>query len=125
MSVRVFVCSKDEVDALKKLLEYDPALDKTLSSDALHNLQQDRYGSVIFARKEFSVREGRSFGMDDDNFYLYLKADDDFLKQAEERFAHEFKTIKHADHMVEKKLEDFISDEENKANQGFGAIFGG
>jgi hypothetical protein len=125
MSVRVFACARDEVEALKKLLEYDPALDKGLSVEALRKLQEDKYGSVIFARKEFSLREGRSFGIDDDNFYLYLKADDDFLKAAEERFSHEFKTVKHADPGVEQKLTAFISEEENKANQGFGAIFGG
>jgi hypothetical protein len=125
MAARVFVCSKDEVEALKKLLEYDPALDKSLSNEALHKLQEDKYGSVIFARKEFSLREGRSFGMNDESFYLYLKAEDDFIKRATERFAHEFKTIKYADPAAEQKLIAVIMDEENKANQGFGAIFGG
>ena len=125
MSARVYVCGKEEVDALKKLMEYDPALDKSLSTEALRTLEKDRYGGVIFARKEFGLQEGRSFGMNDDNFYLYLKADDDFLKRADERFAHDFKTVKHAAPEIEKKLVDFITEEESKANQGFGAIFGG
>ncbi len=125
MACRVYACGKGEVEQLKKALEYDPSLDKSLDEEALRKLAADPEKSVIFARQEYGLREGRSMGIDSDDYYLYLKATDEFLAKAETRFAKEFKEVKRATPEIEQKVIRFIEDEEAKANQGFGAIFGG
>ncbi len=38
MPARVYLCKSSEIGALKKLLEYDPYLDKSLSEDELKKI---------------------------------------------------------------------------------------
>ena len=121
----VYECDSQEYPALKKALEYDPYLDKSLDDAALKKLSGDKYANIIFARQEYSIRDGISVGLDKNKCYLYLKANEDFLKLAEERFSKEFKTVRRADKQSEDKVTGIIHDEESRANQGFGAIFGG
>lgn len=125
MPEHVYECDNEEYPALKKVLEYDPYLDKTLDDDALKKLAGDKYANTIFARQEYSVRDGLSVSLDKNKYYLYLKANEDFLKLAEERFSKEFKTVKRSGKESEDKIIAIIHDEESRANQGFGAIFGG
>lgn len=151
MPERVYECDKAEAEALKKVLEYDPYLDPKLipqsksekdmknaseeekkafkeeeekKREALSKLAQDKYANVIFARQEYSLRDGVALDLDSNKVYLYLKASDQFLGLAEERFKNEFKTIKRSDSGVEGKVIGIVKAEEEKANAGFGAIFG-
>ena len=151
MPERVYECDKTEAEALKKLLEYDPYLDPKLippsksdkdlklmgeedrkkameeegkTQEAIKKLHEDKYANVIFARQECDLRDGAALGLDSNKSYLYLKASDQFIILAEERFKREFKTIKRADSSVEGKVIGIIKAEEDKANAGFGAIFG-
>ncbi len=125
MPEHVYECDNDEYPALKKVLEYDPYLDKSLDDAALKKLSSDKYANAIFARQEYSIRDGISVSLEKNKYYLYLKANEDFLKLAEERFSKEFKTVKRAGKESEDKVIGIIHDEETRANQGFGAIFGG
>lgn len=153
MPARVYECGADEAKALKKLLTYDPYLDPNLipklpdvddnarkkmtpeelkklaelekkAADASKKLREDRFMNVIFARQETDFREGKSIGVEDDKYYLLLKASDEFLNTAEERFKAEFKTIKRASPDIEKKFIALKEEEEGRANAGFGSIFG-
>ncbi len=153
MPARVYECDEPEVKALKKILSYDPYLDPNLipkSSDlsekdlaklsdeekkayaereaatraAIEKLKSDKFANVIFARQDYDMREGKSIGVEDSKSYLYLKATDEFLNAAEERFKHEFKTVKRATSVIEKKFIELKESEESAANVGFGAIFG-
>jgi hypothetical protein len=153
MAERVYECDNSEVKELKKLLTYDPYLDPTLipklqdvdekelakMSDeqkkaikdkeelaraASKKLSEDKYANVIFARQDTDLREGKSIGIEDDKYYLLIKATDEFLTLAEERFKNEFKSVKRADSEAEKKFIALKVEEESKANAGFGAIFG-
>ncbi len=125
MTERVYVCDEAEFPALKKELEYDPYLDKALDDEKLRALKDDRLANVIFARQEYSLREGQSVGLDKGRYYLYLKANDDFIADADERLAHDFKSVKRAKPEEEAKVIGIINEEQSKANAGFGAIFGG
>ncbi len=152
MPERVYECSKAESEELKKVLSYDPYLDNnTLPpqikpadpenptpeekaamearekqvAEELRKLETSPKGRIIFARQEYSLRDGASMGLNKDVMYLFLSAPDDFLKGAEERFGTEFKTIKRAQKPDENKVIGIIRDEEEKANAGFGSIFGG
>jgi hypothetical protein len=153
MAERVYECDASEAKELKKLLTYDPYLDPNLipklsdvdekelakmtdeqrkaikdkedaASAASKKLHEDKYANVIFARQDTDMREGKSIGIDDAKYYLLIKATDEFLTLAEERFQKEFKTVKRASPEAEKKFITLKIEEESKANAGFGAIFG-
>ena len=125
MAERVYVCDEAEYPALKKTLEYDPYLDKNLDEAKLKELQSDKYANVIFARQEYSLRDGASLGLDKSKYYLYLKANDDFMAAADDRLSHEFKSVKRAKAEEEGKVISVINDEQSRANAGFGSICGG
>jgi len=153
MPSRVYEVGESEVQKLKKLLNYDPYLDPNLipklpdvddkqrakmspeekakleelekkASEASKKLREDRFMNVIFARQDCDLREARSMDIDNDNYYLLIRATDEFLDLAEERFKAEFTTIKRAPPEIEQKMIKIKGDEENAANQGFGSIFG-
>ncbi len=153
MPARVYECSKSEAEELKKVLAYDPYLDTNLIppdikaehvdkdkltpeqkkeieerdkkvAEAHKMLDESPKGRFIFSRQEYSLRDGASLGLKSDTSYLYLSANEDFLKGAEERFKIEFKTIKRASREDEEKVTMIIKDEEERANAGFGSIFG-
>ncbi|MCL4389489.1 MAG: hypothetical protein M1528_01250 [Candidatus Marsarchaeota archaeon] len=125
MSISVYEVDASEADALKKFLEYDPYLDKALNEEALKNLRSDKLANVIFARQEYSLRDGESIGMPPGKSYLYIKAGDEFLKLAEEKLLKNFKTVKKAPKTAEQKFIAIIDDEESRGNAGIGSIFGG
>ncbi|MCL5262550.1 MAG: hypothetical protein M1390_01790 [Candidatus Marsarchaeota archaeon] len=125
MAERVYVCDEAEYPALKKALEYDPYLDKSLDDEKLRALKGDKYANVIFSRQEYSLREGAALGLEKGKYYLYIKANEDFMKDAEERLAHEFKSVKRAPPEAEGKVIALINEEQSRANEGFGSIFGG
>ncbi|HIH50396.1 MAG: hypothetical protein ABSE71_01760 [Candidatus Micrarchaeaceae archaeon] len=153
MPARVYVCEKSEAEELKRVLAYDPYLDTNLIppsvtpkdkkesdltdeerrqiaerekvvSENLKKLGESPQGRIIFTRQEYSLRDGASLGLDENMVYLYISASDDFLNGAEERFKKEFKTIKRAGKEDEEKVIGAIKEEEERANTGFGSIFG-
>jgi len=155
MPARVFEIDNTETKSLKKFLEYDPYLDKSKIpetpkdwddpkffekhpelkdeagrrmaqvKEALKKLSEDKYANVIFARQSYSLREGSTLGLDGKKSYLYLKANDDFLKLAEEKLRLNFKTVKRSPQSDEAKVISAIEEEESKGNAGMGTIFGG
>ncbi len=153
MSARVYECDESEVKTLKKLLTYDPYLDPNLipklpevsdkeraamteeqraalkakedaASAASKKLHDDKYANVIFARQDCDMREARDIGVEGEKSYVLIKATDEFLNLAEERFKKEFKTVKRAPTEIEIRFISLKEQEENMANAGFGAIFG-
>ncbi|MCL5679987.1 MAG: hypothetical protein M1465_01415 [Candidatus Marsarchaeota archaeon] len=154
MSERVYSFDKSEMEKLSKVLSYDPYLDKNLLpdmpkefedkkymeqhpelkqqmedlqkriDDAKDRLKNDKNLNVIFARQEYSLREGASLGLNSEKCYLYLKANDEFLKNAEDRLKDEYKSFALADAEASQKVIAAIHDEEERANAGFGSIFG-
>ncbi|MGD0510308.1 MAG: hypothetical protein ABSA33_00560 [Candidatus Micrarchaeaceae archaeon] len=150
MPARVYECDKSEVEELKKLLAYDPYLDSNFIppevkvdknnitaeqkkeieerdkkiAEAHKALETSPKGKYIFSRQECDLRDGAAFGLNDKVSYLYLNATDDFLNGAEERFKTEFKTIKRASKDEEEKVIAAIKEEQERANTGFGSIFG-
>lgn len=153
MAARVYECDASEAQKLKKLLAYDPYLDPNLipklpdidekekaklppekqaeiaelekkASEASKKLREDRMMNVIFARQESDLRDGRSIGVESDKSYVLIRATDEFLDLAEEKFKMEFKTVKRAPSEIEQNFIALKEEEENKANAGFGSIFG-
>ncbi|MCL4372383.1 hypothetical protein M1373_03640 [Candidatus Marsarchaeota archaeon] len=154
MSEVVYVFDRSDMDKLGKVLSYDPYLDKELLPDmpeelsdkkyleqhpeakekakelserinkAKERLKNDPMLNTIFARQEYSLREGSSLGMDQSKCYLYIKASDDFIAKAEQKLKKEFASFAKADPETSQKVISFISEEQQRANEGFGSIFG-
>ncbi|EQD46789.1 hypothetical protein B2A_08740 [mine drainage metagenome] len=151
MPARVYECSKSEAEALKKLLSYDPYLDPNVipsskddkplkeMTDEEKKAAEDRdkmvkenldkikqeYGDLIFARQEYSIRDGAMLGLDESKTYLYLKANEDLLNKADSILENRIKGLKRSSSDVENKVIGIIKEEEENASAGFGSIFGG
>ncbi len=154
MPEHVYSFDKEVMEKLSKALSYDPYLDKNLLPDmpkefedkkymeehpemkekkdeiekriqeAKRRLNEDKSLNVIFARQEYSLRDGSSLGLDKDKCYLYIKANDEFIASAEERLKNEYDSFVKADSATSEKVISTIHDEEDRANAGFGSIFG-
>jgi hypothetical protein len=125
MAERVYECDKGDHEKLKRLMEYDPYLDKSLTSEQIEQVRNDRYANIIFARQSYVLKDGSSLGMDAKKYYLYLKAGEEFFKDAEEKLKKEITGIKRLDEESEKKVISIINEEESKGNYGIGMILGG
>ncbi len=151
MPVRVYECNRSELENLKKVLTYDPYLDPNLIpsskgdkpsdtmsdeerrqmeerekqvSEARKKIAESPSGRVNFSRQEYNLKDGEILGLKKDTTYLYLSAPEKFLDDAEERFKNEFKSIKRAGKEEEEKVINAVKEEQERANAGFGSIFG-
>ncbi|MCL5423553.1 MAG: hypothetical protein M1385_00530 [Candidatus Marsarchaeota archaeon] len=150
MPAHVYICERSDIDALKKMLAYDPYLDPNIIphrrdddpkkmneedkkrvldedkriSENLAKLKSDVFFDVIFARQEYEILDGVTLNLEKEKYYLYLKANDDFLNKADKKLEKYFSNIKRADKSTEERVIAFIEDRNNKAEAGFGSIFG-
>ena len=125
MPARVYICSSKDVTALKKLLEYDPYLDKSLGEAELEKIRKDEEANVIFARQDYLLKDGISLGLERDYYYLYVNATEEFLAKAEKKLKKALPEIKRAEPGLESKIVATIEEERNESEQGLGLIFGG
>lgn len=123
MPARVYICDSKDVPSLKKLLEYDPYLDKSLSEEQLAKLKGDAEANVIFARQDYKLKDGISLELDRDKYYLYLNATEEFLDRAEKKLKQNIGSVARADHETEDKIVNTIEEEQNNSEQGIGFIF--
>jgi hypothetical protein len=88
-------------------------------------LEAEPYEKRSFARQGYKVKDGKIVGGEEGKTYLYIDADADFLKWAEEKIAlAKFASFKRTAKDVEAKIITHIEAEDNAAEAGFGAIFG-
>ena len=105
MESRVYECDSQQIGNLKKLLEADP------------------YAERSFARQGYKLKEGGVISGDKSKYYLYMKADADFFKTAEQKL-NAIESLKRSEKKVEESVVKRIEEEEGSAEQGFGTIFG-
>ncbi len=145
--------SADE-EALKKLLAYDPYLDKNLIpsmppelsnkdyleahpemkakaeelsrqiDQALEKLRNDKEANIIFARQDYVIKSGSELGLDPNLQYLYLNFPDEQWDLAEKKLKDNIKSIKRLGQEEESKAISAIDQEREKSDQGLGLIFG-
>lgn len=107
MEKRVYEYDSKEKGAVQAVLETDP------------------YADVSFAKQGYKVKDGKTVGGDAAKFYLYVNADSDFFKWAEEKLkVANVTSFARAKKEVEAKVVQNIEAEDNAAETGFGAIFG-
>lgn len=103
MMQRVYECESSKKGALTKILETDP------------------YAQDSFARIGYKMKDGAVLGEDKGKVYLYVKADDAFLKKADALLKD---VAAHAPAEVEKRVVEKVLKEEEEAESGLGSIFG-
>ena len=109
---------------MKKLLEYDPYLDKSLSEQQIIDLKSNSDANVIFTRQDYLLKDGISMNLDREKYYLYINAQDDFLDKGEKKLKAEIKSVERVDPVLEKKIISDIETERKESEQGIGSIFG-
>lgn len=100
---RVYECDIEKKGQLNKILEMEP------------------YAEDSFARRGYITKEGAVINEDKTKFYLYISADESFLKKAEEKIKEIAVRVNGA---VEKRITAHIQNEEDNAVNGFGGMFG-
>ncbi|HNT60740.1 MAG TPA: hypothetical protein PKJ97_02055 [Candidatus Bilamarchaeaceae archaeon] len=84
-------------------------------------LEADPYAEGSFARAGYKMKDGPAIGESAENIYVYIKADEAFLKKARERLKPLLAEMKKEE---EERIAEKIEKEEDAAEGGFGAIFG-
>ena len=124
MPGRVYSCNSGDAQALKKLLEYDPYLDNTVTPEQLNKIKDDVMANVIFARQDYQLKDGISLGLDRGKYYLYLSAVDDFFENAEKKLKQGIPSITRVDQELEAKVIATLEGERKESEEGLGLIFG-
>lgn len=101
---RVYECEVKDYKRLEELLKKEPYAEKSFS----------KYG--------YKLKDGKVIGESANKYYLYLEGDEELFSFAEKKLSEI--SIKRAEKEVEEKVIRKIEEEENKAEEGFGAIFG-
>ncbi|MCC7570039.1 hypothetical protein KO465_01685 [Candidatus Micrarchaeota archaeon] len=82
-------------------------------------LQKDTTEKISFARQGYDFKDGKTYGVE--GWIIYLEADEDFIKWAEEQFGDLVKKL------AEDKTNEIalsIKQEKDRASEGFGNLFG-
>ncbi len=109
---------------MKKLLEYDPYLDKSLGEDALMKLKDDKDANIIFARQDYRIKDGISINLERGKSYLYLSANEEFLEKGEEKLKKSIDGVERADQKTEATVIQIVEGERTESEQGLGFLFG-
>lgn len=84
-------------------------------------LEKDPYAEDSFARVGYKLKDGNAIGQNEKNCYLYIKADEEFLKKTEEKLKD---IVKECEEKTANEIIVKIKEEEEQATSGFGDIFG-
>jgi len=84
-------------------------------------LEADPYAPDSFARAGYKLKDGSALGEKSDTIYLYISADEHFIKKAKEKLKPLMREMQKGE---EERVLKKIVDEEEAAEGGFGAIFG-
>jgi hypothetical protein len=100
-----------------RVYECDLAKKKEMTA----KLEADPYAEDSFARMGYKVKDGQFLGEDKAKMYIYMKADEGFIKKADEKLKD---IAKPAPPEVEKRVTEKVLKEEEEAESGLGSIFG-
>lgn len=118
---RVYSFSKEDLQQVKDLTTFDPYA-QSLPPEKLEELKKDPLFDVIFARQGVEIREGSAFELGVD-YILIVDAPEGFFKLGEEKLKR-IKSVKRLNEKDEAKVIEKIEEQSEKAEIGFGSIFG-
>jgi hypothetical protein len=113
-----------DAEKLRRLLSYDPYLDKSISVEKLNEIKKDNSANVIFARQDYQLKDGISLGLDREKYYLYISATDEFLSEADKKLKHEIPSIEKVDAALTDRIISELDKERSMSEHGLGMIFG-
>ncbi len=105
METRVYGCDSKEIKQLNAVLTKDP------------------YVKPSFAMQGYKLKDGKMIGGEAGKQYLYIRAEPDFFKFAEEQMK-AVPSVKRAEKPLEEKLIKAIDEADGAAEAGLGSIFG-
>ncbi|BCS90654.1 MAG: hypothetical protein ARM1_0111 [Candidatus Micrarchaeota archaeon] len=125
MAERVYSFDKSEGSKLKEVLDRDPYASASFDAKKVEEeKKKDPYFDLLFVRQDNRLIDGAAYGLDENKYYLYINASEDFLSRAEQMFKERFKTFKRLEPEEEGRLIKRLNEEKDNALSGFGAIFG-
>lgn len=93
----------------------------TKKKDLMKVLEADPYAEDSFGRIGYKLKEGAAISEEKSKMYVYISADEAFLKKAEEKLKG---IVDRSKPEAEKRVVAIIEKEEESATSGFGDIFG-
>lgn len=90
---------------------------------ATNIMDADKYEKFSFAKVDCIIKDGEQYGIEKFTLIILRNVDDDFVKYSKEKF----KEIEGIETLNENEISEIIKsivEEEEKAQSGFGAIFG-
>jgi hypothetical protein len=119
---RVYSFSKEDLKEVKDLISFDPYA-QNLPIEKIEEMKKnDELFDVIFVRQGVEIREGKEFGKTYE-YLLVVDAPLNFFEKAEKKLAR-IKSLKRLKKEEEEEIAKKIEDQAEKAEKGFGAIFG-
>jgi predicted neutral ceramidase superfamily lipid hydrolase len=119
---RVYSFNKEDLKEVKKLISFDPYA-QNIPIDKIEEMKkEDELFDVIFVRQGVEIKEGKEFGKDFD-YLLIIDAPQSFFEKGEKKLQR-IKSIKRLNKEEEEEIIKKLEEDENKAEKGFGAIFG-
>ncbi|MEM2948626.1 MAG: hypothetical protein QXY05_00585 [Candidatus Anstonellales archaeon] len=95
-------------------------ISKERFKDAKKILEENPYAEDSFAKAGYILKEGKALG-EDENYYVYIDASEDFVEKAKEKLKD---VAKPADNKKAERIIKKVEDEQNSAVSGFGSLFG-
>lgn len=112
MTTKVYEVAADKLKFAKAILEAsdkkDPKTGKWIANE--------------WALRGYKLNDARGLGLEGTNYYIYVKADDDFFKRNEKSIVEagaKLLSSEHAEKVIKK-----VEEAEESAQAGMGAIFG-
>lgn len=90
---------------------------------AINIMDADKYGELCFAKAGYIIKDGEQYGIEKHTLIVLRNVSEDFVKYSKEKL----KEIEGLETLDEKKTHDIIQsikEEDERAQSGFGAIFG-
>jgi len=119
---RVYSFSKEDLKEVKDLISFDPYA-QNLPMEKIEEMKKnDELFDVIFVRQGVEIREGKEFGENSD-YLLVVDAPQDFFEKAEKKLSR-VKSLKRLKEKEEEIIVKKLEEQAEKAEEGFGTIFG-
>lgn len=90
---------------------------------AINIMDADKYGEYSFAKAGYIIKDGEQYGIEKHTLIVIRNVSEEFVKYSKEKL----KEIEGLETLDEKKTHDIIQsikEEDERAQSGFGAIFG-
>lgn len=90
---------------------------------AINIMDADKYGELCFAKAGYIIKDGEQYGIEKYTLIVLRNISEDFVKYSKEKFK-EIEGLETLDENKTNEIIQSIKEEDERAQSGFGAIFG-